>query len=149
VYRAAAPDDDDLARAADRTREDPGRFNCPHFGAVYVALEPETAVAEVARNAGGKVDDCAVFVVQADLANVVDLSDPEQRRRLSLREQELTAENVKPCQRAAEVLYKSGVEAVIWPSAAGKGKSMAIYLDRLRQESKVEIVHSYSLPTPG
>lgn len=49
AYRVTHPDYEDLERTMEVGREHPGRFNPPGTSAVYVSLEPETAVAELRR----------------------------------------------------------------------------------------------------
>jgi RES domain-containing protein len=51
VYRATHPDYEDLDRTIEFSRRYPGRFNPLGTGAVYVALERATAIAELKRRA--------------------------------------------------------------------------------------------------
>src|SRR5579872_4997248 len=84
TFRACSRGETDLARTADSTRRNPGRFNTPEVGAVYVSREPTTAVEELRRSTvrdGAALVDahpCSMLIVDVRLHEVLDLTDPGQ-----------------------------------------------------------------------
>ncbi len=143
LYRADHPAHTDLARTTAESREHPGRFNTSRLGAVYLSLEPETALKESER--GDELPQCALFVVSASLARVLDLTDEATMRRWQVTMEDLQAEDVSRCRQLAEEAADAGEEAIMWPSATGDGRSLAVFADRLAKGSRLEIVHSFEL----
>jgi RES domain-containing protein len=143
VYRADHPAHTDLARTTAASRDDPGRFNTSRLGAVYLSLEPETAIKESQES--DELPQCALFVMDASLARVVDLTDPTVRERWQLTMDDLQSDDVARCQEAAEAAAAAGEEAIVWPSATGEGRSLAVFADRLAHGSRLEIVHAFEL----
>jgi RES domain-containing protein len=143
VYRADHPAHTDLARTTAKSREHPGRFNTSRLGAVYLSLEPETAVKESEQ--ADESPQCALFVVKASLARVLDLTDPHVLARWRLTLDDLRDDDVSRCQEVAEEAADAGEEAIVWPSAVGEGRSLAVFADRLGHGSRLEIVHAFEL----
>jgi len=143
VYRADHPAHTDLARTTAESCEHPGRFNTSRLGAVYLSLEPETAIRESQQ--AGKSGQCALFVVNASLARVLDLTDPEVLKQWSLTLDDLQGDDASRCQEVAESVAAAGEEAIVWPSAVGQGRSLAVFAGRLGQGSRLEIVHAFEL----
>jgi RES domain-containing protein len=130
-----------------------GRFN-PRgdFGAIYVSLEKETVVAELKRRAtqtGIEVDELLprlLLVVKAELQQVLDLTDEENRRRWSLSSKEIISDEYRTCQEVGRAARKAGYEAVLFPSAAREGgRNLAVFTDRLRPGSTLEVTEKESL----
>jgi RES domain-containing protein len=153
-FRAASPDDADLLHACRTSRSDPGRFNTPSVGALYVANDPETALGElrrtIAREGSSLVDahPCAIIAVRAALNAVLDLTDGACAEQLGLSDDDLTSEDMDACQRVADRAARDGAEAIRWPSATGCGESLAIFVERLRPRSCAEPVATVEL-TPA
>ena len=143
LYRADHPAHTDLARTTDESREHPGRFNTSRLGAVYLSLEPETAIKESEQS--DELAQCALFVVSASLARVLDLTDPGIRDRWQLTLHDLKADDTSRCRQLAEQAADSGEEAILWPSATGQGRSVAVFADRLAPGSHLKIEHAYEL----
>ena len=143
VYRADHPAHTDLARTTAESREHPGRFNTSRLGAVYLSLEPETAIKE--SQEADESSQCALFVVNASLARVLDLTDPKMLNQWSLTRDDLEADDVSRCQEVAEKAAAAGEEAIVWPSAVGEGRSLAVFAGRLAHGSRLEIVHAFEL----
>jgi RES domain-containing protein len=148
LYRADHPAHTDLARTTAESREHPGRFNTSRFGAVYLSLEPETAIRELRRN-GGDHPQCALFVVDAALERVLDLTDRDTMAEWNVTTADLQDDDVSRCQQIAEEAADLGIEAVMWPSATGDGRSLAVFAGRLSQGSRLEILQKYELSQPA
>jgi len=145
VFRADHPEHTDLSETAKASRKEPGRFNTSRFGAVYLSLEPDTAIQERHRNEGRVQHPCALFVVSLSVTRVVDLCNDEELERWGLARADLTSDDLSCTQRVADAAYEQGVEAILWPSATGRGSSLAVFFDRLHDGSRLEIVRSFEL----
>ncbi|CAN5583668.1 hypothetical protein BH24GEM3_BH24GEM3_14480 [soil metagenome] len=119
AYRQCHPDHADLEATLRASRSFSFRFNRENeFGALYVALDRATAVAELVRRARLSSTPVqayaprALLTLRVRLRRVLDLSDP----------------------------------AIRYPSATGEGENLAIFLDRLQPESEVTIQEQEELP---
>jgi RES domain-containing protein len=145
VFRADHPAHTDLSRTADASREEPGRFNTSRFGAVYLCLEPDTAIRERRRSHGNVEHPCALFVVALSAERTIDLTIDKELERWELTRDDLTSDDLSRSQKMAEAAFDSGAEAIMWPSATGRGVSLAVFLDRLASSSKLDLLHTFEL----
>jgi RES domain-containing protein len=151
AFRACSPDNIDLAATAASSREDPGRFNTATVGAVYVSREADTAMDELRRTTeleGKSLADahpCAILAVELDLAAIVDLTTRDAMDAWDLNENDLSSEDMRRCQTAAQRIARAGAEGVRWPSAAGSGQSLAIFIEQLQPRSRAVIMRTFPL----
>ena len=145
VFRADHPEHTELSETAKASRKEPGRFNTSRSGAVYLSLEPDTAIRERQRNDGHVEHPCALFVVTLSVGRFVDLSIDEELQRWGLTRADLTSDDLSCTQRVAEAAREAGAEAILWPSATGHGSSLAVFFDRLATGSRLEIARSFDL----
>jgi len=115
-----------------------GRFNPPgEFGAIYVALDRETAVAEFERRVTESglprehFHPRVVLRLRARLSRVLDLTDDAVRGSLGMTLQKIVGEDWSPTHAAGRQARTAGYSAVRFPSATGKGQNLAIFLDVL------------------
>ena len=154
-FRATSPRYSNLHRTAAMSRSFPGRFNSSSVGAVYVSLEPETAVEELRRRAardGISLSDMhprSIFVINLFLHAVVDLTASGQLEAWGLTAEDLANDEMDRCREVAEGAARMGAEGIRWTSATGTGKSVAIFLDHLRPGSRVDIVRAFELTREG
>jgi RES domain-containing protein len=150
VYRVAEPDQTDLALTSDRSRETPGRFNTGDIGAVYAALDPETAMREEKRSSeGSTAARCALFTIDLGVSRLLDLCDPGTRSAWKLDEDALMRDDATACQAIVAAAIAAGAEAIRWPSATGEGESIAIYLAHLRDDTRCEITGQRTIDLHG
>ena len=116
VFRADHPAHTDLSRTAEASRAEPGRFNTSRFGAVYLCAE-----------------------------RTIDLTTDKELERWGLRRDDLTSDDLSRSQKMAEAAFDSGAEAIMWPSATGRGVSLAVFLDRLTSGSSLDVIHTFEL----
>lgn len=123
-----------------------GRFNPPgEFGAVYVAVERRTALAEFERRvtASGlpreQFHPRVILQLQARLSRVLDLTDTTVRRELDLSEEQITGEDWARPQSVAREARGDGYAAIRFPSATGEGDNLAIFLDLLPSDDQLVI----------
>jgi RES domain-containing protein len=145
VFRADHPEHTDFSQTAEASREEPGRFNTSDFGAVYLSCEPETAIQERKRSEGKVEHPCALFVVSLSVAKVIDLSVGEQLERWGLTRADLTSDDHSRTQKAAEAAFENGAEAILWPSATGRGLSLAVFFTQLAEASNLDVIHQFEL----
>lgn len=151
AFRITSPRHSDLHRTLDMSRRFPGRFNTASIGAVYASREPETTVRELRRRAMrdgvslGTMHPRSIFVLRVNLHRVVDLSAPGELDAWGISREDLNADDFSRCQEVATIATGQGVEAVRWPSAAGAGESLALYLDRLQPGSRVEVEETFEI----
>jgi RES domain-containing protein len=148
----------------------PSRFTPPggRFGALYVALAPETATAELRRRAAqlgvalGALAPRAMLTLAVRLRRVLDLSDPTVRAAWGLAAEDLAADDYARCQEVAVAAREDGYEAIRYPSAAvaleqrtpretaasdvAVADNLVIFADRLHPGSDVRVVRSELLP---
>ena len=152
VYRATHPDYEDLDRTIEFSKRYPGRFNPLGTGAVYVALERATAVAELKRRAeklGRELKSFApraLLTLDVALRQVLDLTDATVRAEWDITVDDLRTEYEYPrCHEVAEVARRDGYEAIRFPSATGEGVNLAVFYDQLHTGSYVVVRASEEL----
>lgn len=118
-----------------------GRFHYWDFAPCYLADRAKTAFIEVFSGFPQKTLKAFVCLhVEAELTNIVDLTDRKVARQHGTSEFELTGEDHAPCQRLAYKLRAEGVEAVwTYSSKHPGGRVLVIFLDKLLPTSKVTV----------
>jgi RES domain-containing protein len=121
-----------------------GRWNPPQsFATLYLAESRETVEAEFRRMAGRQGLDPAQFLprriyrLEAELQAVLDLTEPAALAP-ALAELDLSSEDLSATQAVGEAAQYLGREAILAPSATGAGLVLAVFIDRLLPESRVE-----------
>jgi RES domain-containing protein len=150
-FRACSPTDTDFVRTAESTREELGRFNTAEVGALYLSLEPETAMEELRRTAEREgnslvdADPCSILVVDVALDHVVDLTAAGSLEAWRLTKRDLEDDDMRCCQEAAKRMVDAGAEGVLWPSATGRGRSLAVFVAKLGQASHATLVRTHDV----
>jgi RES domain-containing protein len=152
VYRATHPDYEDLDRTIEFSKRYPGRFSPLGYGAVYVALERTTAVAELRRRAEKLVRPLksfaprALLMLDVALAHVLDLTDATVRAEWDITLDDLRTDfDYERCHEVATVARRDGYEAIRFPSATGAGVNLAVFHDQLHTGSYVAVRGSEEL----
>jgi RES domain-containing protein len=159
AFRQCHPDHASIAETIRVGAAYPSRFTPPggRFGVLYVALTPETAVAELHRRAeqlGVPVTALAprtMLTLAARLRRVLDLTEPSVRAEWGLVDADLGADDHARCQEVALAARADGYEAIRYPSAArahpadarahdAAEDNLAIFADRLLPGSDVRVV---------
>ena len=124
-----------------------GRWNPPEtFPALYLGLDVATVVDEFHRLARRQALAPEAFLPRelhrfdVRLVAVLDLRADLARDALGLDERALKADDASVCRAVGSAAHSLGLEALIAPSAAGKGTVLAVFLDALGAESLVEAV---------
>ena len=101
-----------------------GRFNPKGTPALYVALDPMTAIKEAAQGFARKFEPCVLCTYEIDCEDVVDLRREEERQSAGVSEEDMAcpwfAEAAAGCEpaswRLARRLIASGAAGLIAPS---------------------------------
>jgi RES domain-containing protein len=122
-----------------------GRWNPPEsFSTLYLADSVETVAREflrLARRQGLRLEDFLprdLYTFEVRLEAVVDLRGEETRERVGLSDAELRGDDPRACRAIGEAAHYLDFEGVTAPSATGAGEVLAVFLDRLRSNSRVE-----------
>src|SRR5829696_6037372 len=99
VYRVSEPGQTDVGATADSSREEPGRFNSREVGALYVSIDPQTALREVEQSSKTSMPDpCALFTVDLQLSRMLDLCDTIEQKKWGLSLPDLQSDDPSACQ---------------------------------------------------
>lgn len=127
-----------------------GRYNFKgSFEAVYLAPDPETAVAEGSRDKY-LIPPSALISIEVNLQKVIDLEDRKIINALGINEQELynswrklqdVDDKEAYTQILGRIIYESErLEAIRYPSVVKKGKyNLAIFIGRLKKDSELKV----------
>jgi RES domain-containing protein len=131
------------------------RFNPPgEFGALYMSLDPETPIDELLRTYARWLDTTRpedigaprlLLTLDVRLSAVADLRDGGECLSWGLTPAALIADDWSPCQDAARYIRRHH-EALLAPSATGRGTTLAIFADRLNATSSVTLVAVDDIP---
>ncbi|MFQ5853941.1 MAG: RES family NAD+ phosphorylase, partial [Candidatus Binatia bacterium] len=124
-----------------------GRWNPPgEYGVLYTALDEETVKAELERLAerqGLTLDDLAprdLVSIEVSVSKVLDLTDNKTLEQIGVGENEIVGNDVSLCLEISRRARRAIFEAILAPSATGKGPILVIFPDRLRPTSRLQAV---------
>lgn len=123
-----------------------GRWNPRQsFATLYLAAERSTVEAEFRRMAYRQGLNPKQFLprriyrIEVELQSVIDLTRPDLLPEV-LRGVDLSSDDLVVTQAIGEAAQYLGREAILAPSAAGDGNVLAVFIDRLLPESRVDDV---------
>jgi RES domain-containing protein len=144
VYRHVAAGRHPLSGAGARSLG--GRWNPPQsFATLYLADQKATVEAEFRRMARRQGLSPSSFLprrlyrIAVDLRAVIDLTDPRSLPE-GIAGLELGADNLSSTQAIGEAAQYLGREGILAPSAAGDGNVLALFINRLMPDSRVDDV---------
>lgn len=118
--------------APERINTSGARWNPPRVGAIYAALERETAIAE-----GDHMIEVqprrifrrrVLYELQVDVANIVDLTDPAALAASGLTMADVASDDFTACQRVGGAIAFLGHGGILVPSARRAGDNMVILI---------------------
>ena len=127
-----------------------GRYNFRgSFEVVYLAPDPETAIAEGSRDKY-LIPPSVLITIEVNLQKVIDLEDSKTANALGINEQELYCpwrkiQDVDGKEAYTQIfgrmIYESWViEAIRYPSVVKKGKyNLAVFVKRLKKDSELKV----------
>ena len=124
AYRAHDPRSPFKPLSGDGAAVHGGRFNPKGTPALYVALDPMTAVKEAAQGFARKFEPCVLCTYEVDCEDVVDVRGEKQRSAAGVGEEEMAcpwfadaAAGAKPASwRLARRLIADGAAGILAPS---------------------------------
>lgn len=124
-----------------------GRWNIQkRYGALYSSIERKTCIRELEREAkrrGLDIKDLQpreIVSLKVKIKKVLDLTDTRILSLLGISEDDLKLDDCTLPQEISDAARKLGYEAILSPSATGKGKNLNIYLDMMHEDSLLEVV---------
>lgn len=145
------------ATLAGSMRTDQNRFNVlGEFGAVYLSLDAETPIRELERTYRKLADTATpedistprmLMTLNVRLARVADLRDADECEAWGIAPAAVTADELGPSQAVAREIRRTH-EALRCRSAAGSGENLALFFDRLRPSSQVELLNLATIDLP-
>ncbi len=125
-------------RSGEGARRLGGRFNPPHsFPVLYLCLTKPCVVAELTKRAERQSLNLAdllpreLWQIDADLDNVLDLTDPEVLAELGLVADDLVREDHQFTREIGEAAHEHGFQAIRSNSATAVDQVIAIFPERL------------------
>lgn len=125
-------------RSGDGARRLGGRFNPPHsFPVLYLCLTKPCVVAELTKQAERQSLSLAdllpreLWQIDADLDNVLDLTDSAVLTELGLVAEDLVREDHQFTREIGEAAHEHGFQAIRSSSATGVDQVIAIFPERL------------------
>lgn len=106
----------------------PGRYNSGEFLVLYASDSREVCKAELARKTEIKTKlTYKVAKLNVKLKKVVDLTNEKNLRALDIQENNLIGGSWDITQHIARLAYQKGYEALLVPSATGKGNNIILF----------------------
>jgi RES domain-containing protein len=136
-----------------------GRWNTPgEFGALYVSIDTDTAVAELCRQIiRDRLRVATLFPrvmmrFTIELGHILDVTHGPTAQAVGLSARELFPESNTDeehayieCRRVGRDARNRGFEAIRYPSATGSGENFAIFADQLETTSTVQFSEAVQL----
>jgi len=126
-----------------------GRWNPRNsFSTLYLGLSREVVELEFARMATKQGRDPQDFLprsfveYEVKLGKIVDLRLQETRESIGLPPAQVSELPISDCQAVGEASQHLGFEGILAPSAAGEGLVLAVFMDRLAGDSRIDIVRT-------
>ena len=122
---------------------------------MYTALDVATVDLELARTArragmtNAMMSPRRLATIRVRLSRVLDLTSADVRAALDVSEADLTGEDPAVPQAIGETAHHLGYEAILAPSATGRGNALAIFLDNRAADSVLEVAEVQEGYVPG
>jgi RES domain-containing protein len=128
-----------------------GRFNVgvdggTPFRALYTSVESAAALLEVVRHLGYRSPDRRDVVALSDIAmRVLTQIEVELQRVFDWRSESSLATDIRhlayrQSQQLAAAAFNAGAEGILVPSATGIDANLVIFVDKLGDSSRIEVV---------
>lgn len=120
------------------------RWNPPTVGAIYCALERDTALAE-----GQHLVDIqprrtfaqrVLYELDAHITELVDLTGPDGLRSVGLTREDLLSDDYGACQRVGGAAAWLGRGGLLVPSARRDGDNLVVLIDAVGPDADLEVV---------
>lgn len=153
VYRHVGPSHPPMSAEGARIRG--GRWNPPDsFPTLYLGLDVPTVVAEFYRFAEKQAMPPEnllprnLITCQLELSAAVEFRDRIAWPELGLDTVAIESDDPTLCQRLGNAAHYAEFEGLLAPSATGSGDVVAVFTDRLRAGSRIELVDTQEWAVP-
>jgi RES domain-containing protein len=117
----------------------PGRYNSGEFPVLYTADSREVCEAELARKTEIKTKLIyKIAKLNVKLRKVLDLTNGKNLKALNIQEDNLIGSSWHFTQRIASLAYQKGYEALLVPSATGKGNNIILFPNNFNKDSMIK-----------
>ncbi|MCX5699515.1 MAG: RES family NAD+ phosphorylase [Candidatus Omnitrophica bacterium] len=117
----------------------PGRYNSGEFLVLYASDSREVCAAELARKAEIRTKFIYKIVkLKVKLRKVFDLTNEKNLKALDIQEDNLIGSSWNFTQALASLAYRKGYEALLVPSAAGKGNNIILFPGNFTKDSTIK-----------
>jgi RES domain-containing protein len=147
VHRHVGPSHPPMSAEGARIRG--GRWNPPDsFPTLYLGLDASTVVAEFYRFAekqGMPPENLLprkLITCHLELSASVDFRDQIAWPELGLSSVVIESDDSALCQRLGDAAHYVGFEGILAPSATGSGDVVAVFTDRLRAGSRIDVMET-------
>ncbi|MGH9305493.1 MAG: RES family NAD+ phosphorylase [Acidimicrobiales bacterium] len=129
------------------------RWNPPGVGAIYLTLDPATALAE-----GQHAIDVqprrtharrVLYQVELSVSQLVDLTAPGALKRVSLTASDIGNDDHTACRRVGAAVAELGRGGLLVPSARTPGTNLVVLIDPGGAEDSMVIVERAVVPVDG
>ena len=129
----------------DGARRHGGRWNPPEsFPVVYAALDVSTVDREYARSLRLAAlpltsSPRSLATIRVRLSRVLDLTDAARLKAMDMKAGQIAGDDIAVPRSIGEVAEHPGFEAILAPSATGKGEALAVFLNNRAADSELPV----------
>lgn len=117
----------------------PGRYNSGEFLVLYTSDSREVCAAELARKTEIKTKLVyKIAKLKVKLRKVFDLTNEKNLKTLDIQEDNLIGSSWNLTQHIASLAYRKGYEALLVPSATGKGNNIILFPENFTKDSTIK-----------
>ncbi len=117
----------------------PGRYNSGEFLVLYTSDSREVCEAELTRKTEIKTKLVyKIAKLNVKLSKVFDLTNEKNLKALDIREDNLIGSSWNLTQQIASLAYQKGYEALLVPSATGKGNNIILFPENFTKDSTIK-----------
>jgi RES domain-containing protein len=122
------------------------RWNPPGTDALYVSLDRETVLAEAEHQIAAQpirpIAKRTLYQLDLELANVLDLTDPELLKGLGVDLAGLTDVDFAACQRVGGAAAFLGHDGILVPSGRHAGINLVVFISNQQSEAELRVKDS-------
>jgi|GEM_PF-3228695 len=117
----------------------PGRYNSGEFLVLYVSDSREVCAAELARKTEIKTKLIyKIAKLKVKLRKVFDLTNEKNLKALDIQKDSLMGSSWNLTQHIASLACRKGYEALLVPSATGKGNNIILFPENFTKDSTIK-----------
>jgi len=116
-----------------------GRYNNGRFLVLYAAASEKVCSEERKRKTTVKVKGAYKRAkLKVKIKKVIDLTDEKNLEAIDIKKEDLICNDWTITQHIANMAYQKGIEAIIVPSATGKGENIVMFTENFTNSTSVK-----------